>query len=731
MESFFRNLTEQVICSICLETYKKPKIISCFHTFCCDCLQKHATKSQRNGKFRCPECQAEIELPEGNRFHNLPASFFHNRLLSLLAVRESGHGTSITCGNCKKTSQSNVHYCFDCFRFMCLDCLNAHEVMSTDFGGHKVMPVKDFQDQDYEALLKQQHFCSKKFHEKQIKRFFCLQCQSSICNICIITDHQNHKVDLIDNMAENEKGNITANAALVRERRTDLKKVLRQIEETELNLERNVASAKAKVIQAAEHMIAQIREREKEAIASLETTRVTRLESINSSKAATDSLVKQMDQVVEFAENLSQRSSSSDVMENKDNLRQKFIELREIEFPIHHDTSFIKFVPSSMEDLKLGIVFSEGMDPDQFNLEGLDQTLQAGVKAEFLLSPKVGGYSTRMDLKEEIEITVEPMEDVTDVMVCDGESGKLVLIFTPKAPGAYNIEVKISGNKLQTSPFTVLAVPREIVVVGELDLKLSNGEELQRPFRIAVNTKEEMAITDISGHCIFLFDKKGTFLRKIGGQGEIAGKFHHPHGLAFVSDNDILVADSSNHRIQQTDVCTGKCVKSFGKYGRAKGEFAKTSDVYLDEELRVVVTEESNHRVQIMSLEGETMKIFGNEGPEKLDKPTSCISYKDRFLVCDGGNNCIKVFGQSGTFLNKIGKQGDQDGQFNWPLGIHLDHSENLFVCDCNNNRVQQFSIDGRFTGKSASCLAYPTGIATTPDGRILVACRDKVYILN
>ena len=135
-------------------------------------------------------------------------------------------------------------------------------------------------------------------------------------------------------MAENEKGNITANAALVRERRTDLKKVLRQIEETELNLERNVASAKAKVIQAAEHMIAQIREREKEAIASLETTRVTRLESINSSKAATESLVKQMDQVVEFAENLSQRSSSSDIMENKDNLRQKFIELREIEFPI-------------------------------------------------------------------------------------------------------------------------------------------------------------------------------------------------------------------------------------------------------------------------------------------------------------------------------------------------------------------------------------------------------------
>ena len=151
MESFLRNLTKQVTCSVCLETYKEPKIISCFHTFCCECLEKHARVSQRHGKFRCPECQAEIHLPEGNRFEALPTSFFHNSLLNILAVRQSGNGINVTCGNCKKIS-SNVHYCFDCARFMCSDCLNAHEIMRYAFEGHKVMPVKDFQDQDYEAL---------------------------------------------------------------------------------------------------------------------------------------------------------------------------------------------------------------------------------------------------------------------------------------------------------------------------------------------------------------------------------------------------------------------------------------------------------------------------------------------------------------------------------------------------------------------------------------------------
>jgi len=62
-----------------------------------------------------------------------------------------------------------------------------------------------------------------------------------------------------------------------------------------------------------------------------------------------------------------------------------------------------------------------------------------------------------------------------------------------------------------------------------------------------------------------------------------------------------------------------------------------------------------------------------------------------------------------------------------------VDSSNNLLVCDHKNNRVQQFSLDGRFTGKTITDLPGPTGIATAPDGRILVTSykADKVYILK
>ena len=92
MESLLINLKEQVTCAICLDSFTDPKTITCLHTFCCDCLKKHALISQRDGKFRCPECQAEVDLPEANCFDKLPSSFHHKRLLSLLAVRQSGDG---------------------------------------------------------------------------------------------------------------------------------------------------------------------------------------------------------------------------------------------------------------------------------------------------------------------------------------------------------------------------------------------------------------------------------------------------------------------------------------------------------------------------------------------------------------------------------------------------------------------------------------------------------------
>ena len=735
MESLLKNIKQQVTCSICLDTYTEPKIISCFHTFCCECLEKHARVSQKEGKFRCPECQAAIGLPEGNRFDRLPNSFFHKSLLSLLAVRQSGDASSITCSQCRKTNPQ-MYYCFDCGRFMCLDCFNAHQLLSATFEGHKVTPVKDFKVEDYEAVLKRQPFCSQEFHEREVTRFFCLECQVCICQICRVTDHQNHEVVLLERAALKEKDKIMCGAKLIRNKESELYEVIKQFEETTSKLESNVATAKREVSRVVEEVIAEIREREREAIDSLEATRVSRLERINSAKQEVESLVKQMNQAATYAENLVQNSSSSDVMQIKETLEQKFEELRGAEVPGHHQTTFVKFCEAPrLVDWKLGVIeVTPTADAERSRLEGLDQSFQAGVEAEVTFYGKTseGETISRGDLRDQVEFLIEPAKDVRNVFVNKRKNGCLQLKFTPKLPGSYSIEVKINGDKLPICPCALNVKERELVIVGELNLKLFPGDTLLSLSGIAVNKKGEIALADDEGHCVYVFDKDGNCVRKIGSQGEEEGQFEQPKGVSYLNDEEILVADFGNDRIQHIDIQTGTVLKSFGQLGSGKGKLNGPYDVCLDDEERIVVTEVGNHRIQVISKEGESIFTFGDRGPEKLSYPISCIPYKNMFLVCDGCNHCIKAFDQSGTFLYKFGKEGNRDGELYEPHHLLVDSSDNLLVCDPHNNRVQQFSLEGRFTGKSITVLC-PREIVAASDGRILAASwtNSKVFILK
>ena len=514
------------------------------------CLEKHALTTQRQGQFRCPECQAQLNIPQGNRFDNLPTGFLQNSLLSLLAVRQSGDGSQISCGICKKTS-AEISYCFACEKLLCRDCVNAHELFrETAFEGHKVTAVKQFQPADYEALLKRQSFCSQQYHEREVTRFFCLQCQICVCQICLHTDHNNHNVDPLEKAADGEKANIMAGAELMKEKRKVCNDVIREYEETARKLDSNITAPKREVSQAAEQMIAKIRERERETISSLEITRVSRMEKLNSVTKQVQSLTKQLDQAVEFANNLLQRSSSSDIMQSKKNLEKRFQDLNKTPVPALPVSSFVKFVSTiSPESLSLGFVITSEEDVRLSTVEGLTENFQAGLEAEVVVCPKLRSdeeLTSEAERKFHFEVLVEPAQQVASLITLENEEGNFQVKFVPKVPGTYNITVKINGDKLVNSPFTVQVKERQIDVVGELD---ANGEIPQKPYGIAVNSKGLIAVSSRERDCIQIFDKEGKFVRKIGCHGENPGQLNSPAGVTFLNDDEILVTDECNHRI--------------------------------------------------------------------------------------------------------------------------------------------------------------------------------------
>ena len=674
MEPLVENLKKQVTCSICLDTYTDPKIISCFHTFCCKCLEEHATKTHRQGKFRCPECQAEINLPEGNRFDRLPTSFHQNSLVGLLET------------------------------------------------------------EDREALLRPP-FCSQ--HKNERLRYFCSSCEACICPVCFAEDHRGHEFEVIEKAVQKDRKYIMSNVDTIKEKANLFREEIGKLEKTSEDVEMIIAIAKQDVSEAAQQVITNTRQQEKQLLESLEMTRRKRIEQINSAKQELESLVKQIHQEAEFAENLVQRSPVWDILKTRTTLKQKFQELRGVEISRHHTTTFVKFTVASQQDLKLGFIqlTEKPAKAATSTVEGLHQTFQAGVEADFTLCLKTaeGEICNQADLKEQVELLIKPTKDVTNESVEEKGDGNLKLKFTPVVPGPYSVEVKINGEKLSTSPFTLAVKQRQLVVVGELDLKFNKGQVFKGPTGIAVNRQGDIAVVDNRGHCVFVFNKDGNCLKQIGKEGADPGQFKYPAGVLFLNNNEILIADKSNNRIQHINIQTGTVLKTFGKKGEGKGHFNTPLSICLDDTERIVVSEFSNNRVQVMSKEGEALFTIGDSGPENLSTPSSCIPYKNIFLVTERDNHVIKAFDSSNTFLYKFGEKGNQDGQFNTPCGMCLDGSNNLLVCDYFNDRVQQFSLDGRFKGKTTVPLQGPLQIITAPDGRILVTSRKvkKIYILK
>ena len=316
MNPLVKNLKKHVTCSICLDTYTEPKTISCLHTFCCQCLERHAIVSQIQGKFKCPECKTEIDLPEENRFDRLPNSFFHKSLLS------------------------------------------------------------DLEAEDRRAIPRQQQETCLQHMEERL-RYYCSTCEASVCPICVTEDHRGHAFDVLEKAVQEEKKNIMSTVETIKEKADLIRTELGKLEKTLEDVVMITEIAKREVMEATERVITKTRQQEKQLIESLEMTRIRRIERINSAKQELECLEKQMLQAAEFSENLVQRGSTMDIIQNKYKFRHK--ELRGVEVPKHRQATFVKFTAALQRNFKLGSIQVSEKPAAQLNLFYKDRMKLVGL----------------------------------------------------------------------------------------------------------------------------------------------------------------------------------------------------------------------------------------------------------------------------------------------------------------------------------------------------------------
>ena len=81
---------------------------------------------------------------------------------------------------------------------------------------------------------------------------------------------------------------------------------------------------------------------------------------------------------------------------------------------------------------------------------------------------------------------------------------------------------------------------------------------------VAVNDRDEIAVTELWNGRVSVFSSDGTHLRSFGRWGQKNGEFNLPSGIAFDSHGNIVVTDGVNHRVQVFDR-NGTFLRTFGE----------------------------------------------------------------------------------------------------------------------------------------------------------------------
>ncbi|KAL9979988.1 hypothetical protein ACROYT_G008516 [Oculina patagonica] len=220
---------------------------------------------------------------------------------------------------------------------------------------------------------------------------------------------------------------------------------------------------------------------------------------------------------------------------------------------------------------------------------------------------------------------------------------------------------------------------------------------LNNPWGVAVNERNEIAVTDNVNNRVQIFSSDGTWFRSFGRKGNEQGEFDFPAGIAFDKNGNIIVVDSRNHRVQFFSG-QGEYLNQFGEKGNLDHQLMLPTGLSVNCDGNIIVEDTNNKLVKMFSPSGQLLQKISGEGC--LTYPIHCVQYENYLIISDSDEYCIKVLDGEGNFLYKFGKKGEGDGRFNAPGCLSVNKAGHLMGCDKDNHRIQVFELSGKFVTK-------------------------------
>ncbi|XP_066267492.1 tripartite motif-containing protein 2-like [Branchiostoma lanceolatum] len=654
---------EFLVCQVCLEDFKQPKMLPCLHTFCQPCLEK-LLATEPVGKLDCPTCRQDVPLPR-NGVQGLKSNFLVGKLRDILQqqpqqqpkgetseVREDG----VPCTVCE-VGNSAQFYCVECTDYLCQTCNDMHGRFKAH-RSHKVVTIQDRKSGQAAAELRARETSKCEDHH-ELNKFYCDTCHRIICLHCVVTAHKDHQYVEIEKAAEREGAKIKAKLATVKNTADAHEKWVQQLQAVKDGWSTQVQRAEEQIRKQVNTIIEAAKKVGDDRIGQLRAMNAAREKQLEAAMEAAEMDLASAKSCVQFTDNVLEYGSPAEVMSVAGELTGRLEETSDdksagkAELTKHVMNLTFEPPTSNVEQEVSKLVggIKQTAIPMLYSPLGTTQVRPnvvigkggASLKLIKTVGGKRGSRDGQFNLPSSLAVSVEG-----DIVVTDCDNSRLQFL---EKDGSFKRKVDL-GFK----PQCVAALPNgELLVTGDghgihvLDkqgresrvIRVTGAAEKREPTKgIAVEGLGRIIVT--VGYQVFVLSPSGDVMLKFGDKGQGQQQLGSALRATVNSSNQIIISDYHNHNLKIFDPA-GRYLFTCGSRGSGPGQLFYPYCVITDSEDSIIGADFNNRRVSVLSRDGTFIRHVLKRREHGLDSAIGLALTHDGQLVVSDLHS-IKIF---------------------------------------------------------------------------------------
>ena len=719
------NTTSSSICQYCSNTYQDPRILSCLHSYCVQCITKLHVENTTS--IICPTCNHSTTLPDGS-VTSLPRNIRLSKETKLDTVLSKVASTSPPpCDSCDENSP--IAYCPECDQLLCNVCWDAHQKLKL-LRSHSSFTLKEAEDMSRDRLIKMlpsSYFSSSvlsrtcPYHDDQTLDLYCQQCAIPVCVECSGISHKDHPVHQVSQQIIQNKEEIQQSLEEFQLAQQNLKKVTTAGEEMKEKIKARKIEVDTTIRQAFAKLRQILHQREEALLAKSSEEAMAKDVRLSIQLEGIQHLLDSMSHCHSLASIATSEYSDVELLSIAHTLHKRANDLQKLYSEISLDLCESPNISVEVNTDTLATMITEFgciSDTSPSNSTAVIPRNRLAVGAEMKVKV-ISRDSKGQELDyggEMVSCGLTPVGNISkECKVTDNSDGTYHVSVTPQQLSQHKLSITIHGQDIQGSPFDLSVVPQRDYTKLKDPVQTITG--INYPMYIAFTDKGDMFVTSYHDNCIHVYDSNGKNKTTIGSKGNGELQFEDPRGISIIGEI-VYIAESEGHRIHKLTT-GGEFLGTFGEKGTGMGQFNSPCDIKISPEGKVYVADSDNSRIQVFHSDWTVSHIIDGKvsGDSSFTHPEGIsLDLCGNVHVTGDGSNSVTVFSASGQFVYKY----DQT-VLKRPTGIAIDSAGYSLVVNCYPSSLCVFDPSGKVF-HFVEGFDSPYGVSVSPDGSVWVA---------